>query len=50
MDGPSSPRSGGFASGVSVIEGQLKTMPGVPGVYRMLNKAGDALYVGKAKI
>jgi len=35
--------------GVAVIEGYLKTLPGMPGVYRMLNVRGDALYVGKAK-
>ncbi len=40
---PSSP------PGVAVIEGYLKTLPGMPGVYRMLNGRGDALYVGKAK-
>src|SRR5262249_12305689 len=28
---------------------QLATLPGGPGVYRMLNRKGDALYVGKAK-
>ncbi len=35
--------------GVAIIEGYLKTLPGMPGVYRMLNGRGDALYVGKAK-
>ena len=35
--------------GVSVIEAALATMPGNPGVYRMLNEAGEALYVGKAR-
>jgi len=35
--------------GVAVIEAHLKTLPGSPGVYRMLNGRGDALYVGKAK-
>jgi excinuclease ABC subunit C len=35
--------------GVLVIKESLKTMPSLPGVYRMLNTAGDALYVGKAK-
>ncbi len=38
-----------FARGAAVIEAQLKTLPGRPGVYRMLNAAGDALYVGKAR-
>ncbi len=36
------------AIGVGVIEAALLTMPTSPGVYRMLNTKGDALYVGKA--
>src|SRR5450432_33363 len=35
--------------GVSVIEAALETMPASPGVYRMLDAKGDALYVGKAR-
>ena len=35
--------------GVSVIETALETMPANPGVYRMLDAKGDALYVGKAR-
>src|SRR6202046_5988685 len=35
--------------GVRVIEAALQTMPLSPGVYRMLDAAGDALYVGKAR-
>ncbi|HVY16432.1 MAG TPA: excinuclease ABC subunit UvrC [Rhodopila sp.] len=35
--------------GVSVIETALQTMPLAPGVYRMLDAKGDALYVGKAR-
>src|SRR5579872_6435374 len=31
------------------IASYLKTLPDAPGVYRMLNAAGDVLYVGKAK-
>ena len=37
------------AKGVTVIETALETMPGNPGVYRMLDAKGDALYVGKAR-
>lgn len=36
-------------TGVTVIETALETMPGNPGVYRMLDTKGDALYVGKAR-
>jgi excinuclease ABC subunit C len=36
-------------SGVAVIEAALETMSASPGVYRMLDTKGDALYVGKAR-
>ena len=35
--------------GVGVIDAALATMPPGPGVYRMLDGKGDALYVGKAR-
>ncbi len=35
--------------GREVIESELKTLPSAPGVYRMLDSRGAALYVGKAK-
>ena len=37
------------ASGVQAIERALLTMPLSPGVYRMLDARGEALYVGKAR-
>jgi excinuclease ABC subunit C len=36
-------------TGAERIAAYLKTLPDAPGVYRMLNAAGDVLYVGKAK-
>ena len=35
--------------GRAVIRAQLRTLPSCPGVYRMLDARGEALYVGKAK-
>ena len=39
----------GIARGLAVIRAALRTMPATPGVYRMLDRKGDALYVGKAE-
>jgi excinuclease ABC subunit C len=36
-------------TGAAVIEAALLTMPTSPGVYRMLDAKGEALYVGKAR-
>jgi excinuclease ABC subunit C len=54
MSDPNSPAQGaedviGPTAGVGVIEAALLTMPTSPGVYRMLDAKGDALYVGKAR-
>ena len=45
----SSPAETAPLKGVAVIEAALQTMPANPGVYRMLDAKGDALYVGKAR-
>ena len=44
MDSPDKP-----LKGADRIAAYLKTLPDAPGVYRMMNAAGDVLYVGKAK-
>jgi excinuclease ABC subunit C len=36
-------------TGVAAITAALTTMPGGPGVYRMMDAKGDTLYVGKAR-
>ena len=49
------PASGGeilppdLGRGLAYLKAEVKTLTGDPGVYRMLNGAGDALYVGKAR-
>lgn len=35
--------------GAEVIQTLVKRLPNAPGVYRMMNAAGDVLYVGKAR-
>jgi excinuclease ABC subunit C len=44
-----SPPPTGISAGTAVIRGALRNMPTTPGVYRMLDRKGDALYVGKAR-
>jgi excinuclease ABC subunit C len=46
---PEANAASGIAAGVAVIRAALRTMPATPGVYRMLDRNGDALYVGKAR-
>src|SRR5258708_18690233 len=42
-------RPGTLIFGIDAIRGALKTLPSSPGVYRMLDRKGDAVYVGKAR-
>jgi excinuclease ABC subunit C len=43
------PGTGSIAAGVAVLRAALRNVPNSPGVYRMLDRKGDALYVGKAR-
>ncbi|MDH3231755.1 MAG: excinuclease ABC subunit UvrC [Alphaproteobacteria bacterium] len=55
MDQPASADTGGdgaavsLAAGIELIRRKLRTMPGSPGVYRMIGGRGKVLYVGKAR-
>ena len=46
---PQKPDEPDFARGLAYLKAQLKTLPSKAGVYRMLDEAGNALYVGKAR-
>jgi excinuclease ABC subunit C len=46
---PESIPKGGAANGVVVLRAALRNVPAGPGVYRMLDRKGDAVYVGKAR-
>ena len=47
-DVPPAP-TGGRPAGPDVIAAYLKTLPSSPGVYRMIDQAGNVIYVGKAR-
>jgi excinuclease ABC subunit C len=49
LPGPPALPAGGIAAGVEVLRTALRNVPAGPGVYRMLDRKGDALYVGKAR-
>ena len=46
---PRGPATPVVETGLDVIARYWKTLPASPGVYRMLDEAGDVIYVGKAR-
>ena len=46
---PEAPAGEAVASGPAVIAAYLKLLPSSPGVYRMLDREGTVIYVGKAR-
>ncbi|MAI61326.1 MAG: excinuclease ABC subunit C [Micavibrio sp. TMED27] len=49
MDGALPESMAILKDGAKVIKGYVKKLPETPGVYRMIDAAGEVLYVGKAK-
>jgi excinuclease ABC subunit C len=47
--GAAEAETGGLAAGRAAIIAHARHAPAAPGVYRMLDRAGEVLYVGKAK-
>ncbi len=43
------PPSSSLEAGITALTDAARSLPNCPGVYRMLDRAGDALYVGKAR-
>ena len=38
-----------WETGAEIIGNFVKTLPSAPGVYRMIDEAGEVMYVGKAR-
>ena len=38
-----------YSEGLKIIKDELLLLPKSPGIYKMVDKSGDILYVGKAK-
>ena len=49
MSDPDAPPENGDLTGPELIAEKVRTLPNAPGVYRMLDKAGEVIYVGKAR-
>jgi len=49
VDWDTQPSDAEGKAGEDLIQTLVRRLPNAPGVYRMLNAAGDALYVGKAR-
>mgnify|MGYP006430130677 CR=1 FL=1 len=49
LDTPAPGESLSLERGVDVLKQAVRTLPTGPGVYRMLNRKGEPLYVGKAR-